>query len=227
MAGGSGTRMGAAMPKQFIEIGGKAILQHTIEKFLTACPDIRTVVVLPEAWIPQWREYCYSHNFICSQTLVKGGITRFHSVRNGLSRIPDGAVVAVHDAVRPLVSPGLVRKLFSAAASVPAIVPVVPSVDTMKVIDKVGKEDGSCILKRAEGEDVDRERLFGIQTPQIFHSELLKEAYTQAFDPKFTDDGSVAESAGIKITYLEGERYNLKITTPDDLVIAGALLKAD
>ena len=104
MAAGSGTRMGAEMPKQFIELGGKAVLQMTIEKFMAACPDIKVVTVLPEAHIEYWRNYCLERNFICPQILVKGGITRFHSVRNALAKIPDGAVVAVHDGVRPFIS---------------------------------------------------------------------------------------------------------------------------
>ena len=115
MAAGSGTRMGAQMPKQFLELDGKAILQKTIEVFQEACPGISVITVLPQDHISYWRQYCLDRNFICPQILVSGGITRFHSVRNALDRVPDGAVVAVHDGVRPLLSPELVRDIFKEA----------------------------------------------------------------------------------------------------------------
>ena len=138
MAAGSGTRMGAQVPKQFIEIDGKAILQRTIEVFLEACPGISVVTVLPESFIPYWKNYCILHNFICPQVIVKGGITRFHSVRNALERVPEGAVVGIHDGVRPLVTPALVADMFAQAEYVQALVPVVPCVDTMKVLRRNG-----------------------------------------------------------------------------------------
>ena len=134
MAAGSGTRMGAEVPKQFIELGGKAILQRTIEIFLDACPGISVVTVLPEDHMTYWRNYCLERNFICPQVLVKGGITRFHSVRNALEKIPEGAVVAVHDGVRPLLTPGMVSRMFEEAENTPALIPVVPCVDTMRVL---------------------------------------------------------------------------------------------
>ena len=116
MAAGSGTRMGAGSPKQFLELGGKAILQRTIEVFQEACRDISVITVLPRDFIAYWKEYCLERNFVCPQILVPGGITRFHSVRNALDKVPDGALVAVHDGVRPLVTSSLVRTLFEAAA---------------------------------------------------------------------------------------------------------------
>ena len=219
MAAGSGTRMGADVPKQFIEIDGKAVLQMTIEVFLKACPDISVVTVLPEAHMAYWKNYCLERNFICPQILVKGGITRFHSVRNALAKVPDGALVAVHDGVRPLVSQELVRSMFEKAARVPALIPVVPCVDTMKVLEKKGDD-----LVAVPGASVDRSKLFGAQTPQIFHSEVIKDAYSLPYDTSFTDDASVVEKNGKNLSYVMGERFNIKITTKEDLVLSRAIL---
>ena len=219
MAAGSGTRMGADVPKQFIEIDAKAVLQMTIEVFLQACPDISVVTVLPEAHMAYWKNYCLERNFICPQILVKGGITRFHSVRNALSRIPEGAVVAVHDGVRPFVSPRLVKDMFEMAATTPGIIPVTPCVETIKVLEKKGEE-----LVSVPGESVDRSRLFGAQTPQIFHSEVIKEAYSLPYDTAFTDDASVVEKYGKNLSYVMGERFNIKLTTQEDLLLARAIL---
>lgn len=219
MAAGSGTRMGAQMPKQFLELDGKAILQRTIEVFTEACPGISVITVLPQDHIAYWREYCLDRNFICPQILVHGGITRFHSVRNALEKVPEGALVAVHDGVRPLISPGLVREMFSKAENVPALIPVVPCVDTMKVLEM---KDGE--LASIPGAVADRSVLFGAQTPQIFHSEVLKDAYSMAYDTSFTDDASVLEKYGKSLSYHIGERLNIKITTQDDLLLARAVL---
>ena len=224
MAAGSGSRMGAAMPKQFIELEGKAVLQRTIELFLKACPDIKIITVLPEQFIGYWRDYCLERNFICPQVLVKGGITRFHSVRNALDKVPDGALVAVHDGVRPLVSENLVKEMFSRAENVPGLIPVIPCVDTMKVLNTVKAKDGSETLVTAEGQIVDRSVLFGAQTPQIFQSEVIKEAYSQPYDTAFTDDASVVLKYGKNLSYHIGERFNIKITTQDDLILAKAIL---
>ena len=224
MAAGSGTRMGAEKPKQFIELEGKAILQRTIEVFKEAYPDISVVTVLPEQHIEYWKDYCYRKSFVCPQILVKGGITRFHSVKNALKKVPDGAVVAVHDGVRPFVSVDLVRRLFDEAESAVSAIPVLPCVDTMKVLSKTTDNQGREILAAVLGASVDRSVLFGAQTPQVFHSEVLKQAYEQAFDTAFTDDASVVEKYGKNLSYLIGERFNIKITTRDDLIIAGAVM---
>jgi 2-C-methyl-D-erythritol 4-phosphate cytidylyltransferase len=223
MAAGSGTRMGAEVPKQFLELDGKAILHRTVEIFLNACPGISIITVLPESHMDYWRQYCLERNFICPQVLVKGGITRFHSVRNALEKVPEGAVVAVHDAVRPLVSESFVKDMFERAETIPSLIPVLPCVDTMKVLDKK-KIRGEEVLVTMEGQTVDRSVLYAALTPQIFHSEVLKEAYGQAFDTSFTDDASVVLKNGKKLSYLIGERFNIKITTQDDLVLAKAIL---
>ena len=223
MAAGSGTRMGAEVPKQFIELDGKAILQRTMEVFLNACPGITIITVLPESHMDYWRQYCLDRNFICPQVLVKGGITRFHSVRNALDKVPEGTLVAVHDAVRPLVSEDFVRNMFERAENTHSLIPVLPCVDTMKVLEKK-KIHGEEVLVTMDGQSVDRSVLYAAQTPQIFHSELLKEAYGQAFDTAFTDDASVVLKNGKNLSYLIGERFNIKITTQDDLVLAKAIL---
>ena len=219
-AGGSGVRMGSALPKQFLELGGRAVLQRTIERFLEACPDIKVITVLPEAHMGWWRLYCRDRNFLCPQRLVPGGFTRFHSVKNALAFVPDGAVVAVHDAVRPLLTPALIQSMFERMDTVRALIPVVPSVDTLAVLDK--DPDGTL---RDSGEEVDRSRIFGAQTPQIFRSEDLKAAYGQGFDPAFTDDASVVRRYGVPLSYVAGERNNIKLTTPEDLALAEAILQ--
>ena len=213
-AGGTGTRMGSALPKQFLPLGGVPILRRTIEVFLRAVPDIQVITVLPEAHLDHWREYCVRENFFCPQRLVKGGFTRFHSVKNALKYVP-----AVHDGVRPLITPEKIRELFEAAQDAPAVIPVLPVTDTLKVIDR---RDGKLV---SAGEQIDRSRIFGAQTPQVFQSAPLKAAYGQQFDTLFTDDASVAERYGIPLTFVEGERFNLKITTPEDLVLAKAILE--
>ena len=220
MAAGSGTRMGADMPKQFIELCGKAVLQRTIEVFRDACPDIKVVTVLPEAHMDYWKSYCLKHSFTCPQILVKGGITRFHSVRNALERVPDGVLVAVHDGVRPLISQSLVKEMFEKAENVNGLIPVVPCVDTMRILQKNGE-----VLEPVPGAVADRSILYGVQTPQVFQSEILKEAYGQAYDTAFTDDASVVEKYGKNLSFVIGERFNIKLTTQDDLKIARALIE--
>ena len=225
MAAGSGTRMGSQVPKQFLELDGKAVLRKTIEVFLEACPDISVITVLPKQYLDYWRDYCYKNNFICPQILVAGGITRFHSVKNALQRVPEGALVAVHDGVRPLVSVAMVKDMFEKAEKTQSLIPVIPCVDTMKVLQKKVWENGSETLSAVPGQSVDRSVLYGAQTPQIFYSELLKAAYCQAFDTSFTDDASVVERYGKSLSYTLGERLNIKITTAEDMILAEAVLK--
>jgi 2-C-methyl-D-erythritol 4-phosphate cytidylyltransferase len=211
--------MGADRPKQFIELEGKAILQKTIEVFMEACPGINVITVLPEAQMEYWKTYCLERNFTCPQILVKGGITRFHSVKNALERVPEGAIVAVHDGVRPLLSAGMIQRMFEQAENVEALVPVIPCVDTMKVLETRNGE-----LAPISGCSVNRSVLFGVQTPQIFHSEILKSAYELPYETTFTDDASVVEKYGKNPSYTIGERFNIKITTQDDLLLAKAII---
>ena len=228
MAAGSGVRMGASVPKQFLDLGGVPILRRTIEKFVNAVPDIKVITVLPKDHISFWKEYCVSSDFTCPQTLVMGGITRFHSVRNALEKVPEGAIVAIHDGVRPLLSTKMIQDMFARMESgvTRSLIPVVPSVDTLKVLDKVKDEEGTVSLVTAVGESVDRSRIFGAQTPQMFLSEDIKEAYSQPFDTAFTDDASVAMKKRIPLSFCEGERYNFKLTSPEDLDLARLIISS-
>lgn len=218
--GGSGSRMGAAVPKQFLELSeGKCILQLTIERFLEACPDAEIITVLPKDHIAYWKEYCLKHNFTVRQMIVEGGITRFHSVKNALARVPDGAVAAIHDAVRPFVSEELIKRMREVTEEKGSAIPVLPATDTLK-----------CLVKTSDGlsdtgeADPDRSRIYGAQTPQMFFSEDIKAAYNQAYDTLFTDDASVAKRKKLPLTFVEGERFNIKITTKEDLLLSKALI---
>ncbi len=214
-AAGSGTRMGSGIPKQFLDLGGRPVLRMTIETFVSAVPDIRVVTVLPKDHLIFWKEYCLTEEFTCPQTLVTGGFTRFHSVRNALEKVPDGFIVAIHDGARPLVSKELITSMFSRMESegLRALIPVVPMVDTLD------QDTG-------EYAETDRSRIFGAQTPQMFRSEDIKSAYSQPFDTSFTDDASVASRKGIPLTFCEGERSNFKLTSPEDLSLARMIISS-
>jgi len=222
VAGGSGTRMGASVPKQFLELEGIPILQRSIVQFFKALPDIKVVTVLPQEHIQNWKELNLKRNFDVPQTIVPGGITRFHSVQNALKRVPEGAVVAIHDGVRPLVSPDLLKRMFEEMSTCRALVPVVPIVDTLAVLKR--NSDGT--LEDSGEPAPDRNKMFAVQTPQIFLSEEIKQAYTTAYDTAFTDDASVARKSNIPISYILGDRYNIKITTKEDLALASLFLGA-
>lgn len=219
-AGGAGVRMGAGIPKQFLELDGKPILRLTMERFVEAIPDINVITVLPQSHMEWWRLYCARVGFNCPQKLVEGGFTRFHSVKNALAHIPDGALVAVHDAVRPLVSAAKIRELFAAAECSPAVIPVIPCTDTLKVLEE--REDGAL---QVAAKNIDRSIVWGAQTPQVFHSEVLRRAYDSGFDTMFTDDASVVSKAGVPVLCMVGEKTNIKITTPEDLTLAAAILQ--
>ena len=215
-AAGSGTRMKASEPKQFMLLGGIPVLQRSILAFVDACPDVKVVTVLPNEHISRWEELCIKYPLDVPQRIVEGGITRFHSVRNALEKIPDGAIVAVHDGVRPLVSRELVRTMFGKMKDCRALIPVLPATDTLKSL----KLDASGKIVPTGQPDPDRGCVFGAQTPQMFLSEDLKAAYTLPFDTSFTDDASVAARYGIPLSYIEGERKNIKLTTPEDMALA-------
>ena len=215
VAGGSGSRMGTDVPKQFLDLGGIPVLQRSIESFLEGEPSAHVIVVLPAHHIQTWREMCLEHAVSFPQLLVKGGMTRFHSVQAALARVPDGAIVAVHDGVRPLVTPALVRRMLDVmndgTAGVTALIPVLPVTDTLR-----------STVQGAPAPD--RSAMVAVQTPQMFLSEELKRAYAQPYDTSFTDDASVAERSGIRVSTLPGEKFNIKITTPEDLTLARLLL---
>ena len=212
VAGGSGTRMGGDVPKQFLDLCGVPVLQRSIERFLEAEPSAHVIVVLPERLVQTWREMCVEHAVSFTQTVVKGGMTRFHSVQSALAKVPDGVIVSVHDGVRPLVTPKLVRGMLDAMANGSrALVPALPVTDTLRCLDP-----GAVLPPRSS--------LVAVQTPQIFLSEDLKRAYSQPYDPTFTDDASVVERLGIPIEIFPGDKNNIKLTTPEDFTLARLLL---
>ena len=219
-AAGSGTRMKASEPKQFLLLGGLPVLHRSIFAFVDACPDVKVVTVLPKNQIEHWKDLCIKYPLDVPQIIVEGGITRFHSVRNALAKVPDGAIVAVHDGVRPLVSKELIRKMFDRMASCRGLVPVVPVTDTLKSLER--NKNGELVSTGLP--DPDRSRVFGAQTPQMFLSEELKAAYGLPYDTSYTDDASVATRYGIPLSWIEGERNNVKITTREDYLFLENLL---
>ena len=214
VAGGSGKRMGAGMPKQFLELEGRPVLMHTIERFKSFNETIEIITVLPEDQIRHWLYLQDQHKFIIPQTLVKGGTARFFSVRNGLQFVNTPGLVAIHDGVRPFVSIETIRKCFETAEAIGNAIPAVPVAESLRVIS----DDGNHPINRLNVRQ--------IQTPQVFNAELLIKAYKQDYRPEFTDDATVLESTGEKINLIEGNRENIKITNPEDLVISKALLNS-
>lgn len=223
VAGGRGLRMGSDLPKQFLKIGGRAVLHRTIERFVSACSDIRVVTVMNPDYIDFWKDYCLGSGMVVPQSIVRGGMTRFHSVKNALEKVPDGAIVAVHDGVRPFVSESLIVRMFDAAETVPALIPVVRCVDTMRSLATKKDASGNEVLEPLDVK-IDRSVLYAVQTPQIFHSDILKAAYSQPYDTAFTDDASVVERSGVPISFIPGERLNIKLTTKEDLLLAESIL---
>lgn len=215
VAGGKGTRMGGEMPKQFLLLGGRPMLMHTLERFYHYDPAITLVLVLPPSHIELWKGLCRSHHFELPCNLVAGGEERFFSVKRGLACVPDDgdALVAVHDGVRPFVSPEVIERCYAAARDFGAAVPVIEECDSLRHITSEGASEA-----------VDRSLYRRVQTPQTFRASLLKKGYEQPFSPLFTDDASVVEAAGGSITLVKGNRENIKITTPFDWEIAKMLL---
>ena len=215
VAGGRGERMGGSIPKQFRLLGGEPLLARTLRNFAEALPGARIVVVLPAGHIDFWHNLCKRFDVV-PHTTVEGGAERFHSVRNGLAALDaETELIAVQDGVRPLTSVETIRRIAAAASEHGAAIPVVEAVDSYRATDDCGGSHA-----------IDRRPLRIVQTPQIFRAELLREAYTAEYRPEFTDDASVVEATGHAVVLCEGERQNLKITSPDDLAIAEALLAA-
>lgn len=217
VAVGKGLRMGGEVPKQFLPIGGKPVLMRTVEAFYQTDAETGIVLVLPQEQQSYWKNLCCQYDFRIPYILADGGCTRFHSVRNGLQVIPDedsDSLIAVHDGVRPFVSPRVIQECFEAATRWGAVVPVLDMVDSVRQLS----EDGSSMA-------VDRSCLKLVQTPQTFRADILKNAYRQEFTERFTDDASVVEASGVSVALVSGNRENIKITTPFDLKIAEVLLK--
>lgn len=216
VAGGSGKRMGASVPKQFMLLKGKPLLCWTIEAFRTYDPRIPIIVVLPGTQIPIWKELCRAHSFHAEHQVVAGGEERHHSVKNALATVVHNGLVAVHDGVRPLVSKDLVGRCFDAAKAHGAAIPV-----TM-ISSSVREIDPSNGLGRSRA--VDRSGLRAVQTPQCFRMEVLRKAFELPYDPAFTDEATLVERSGTEVYLVDGEERNIKVTTPVDLRVAEALL---
>ncbi len=215
VAGGSGRRMGGALPKQFMMLDNEPILARSINRMHEALPAAEIVVVLPEEHVELWKNIAARFD-VARHKIALGGKERFHSVKNGLAALSDEvSIVGIHDAVRPLASKKLIIKLFLEAENSTAVIPVVAPIDSYRIV---------------EGDDsriIDRSALRMVQTPQVFQAEALRKAYEQPFSATFTDDASVMEAAGHKVTLVEGERENIKITTPSDMLIAEAIINAE
>lgn len=213
VAGGSGTRMNSSLAKQFIELKGKPILMRTIENFHKYDVTFSIILVLPKEQQYFWQVLCEKHHFSIPHQVVAGGETRFHSVKNGLTVINDEGIVAIHDGVRPLVSHATLARCFDTAMKWGNAVPCLPLYESLRIVNN------------NESSPIDRSALRVIQTPQVFSTALIKSAFEQEYEPSFTDDASVLEKTGEKIQLVEGNRENIKITDPLDLIIAEAFLK--
>lgn len=211
VAGGKGERMGHNIPKQFLELAGKPILMHTIEKFYQTYPELKIILALPENQFDFWEELCIKYAFTnIEHQIVAGGKTRFHSVQNALALVNENGIVAVHDGVRPLVSKNTIIACFNAAQEFGNAIPVVDVIDSIRYINK------------AENKAVNRSCYKVVQTPQCFDTTLLKKAYQQDFNDTFTDDASVVEQMKVAIHLIQGNKENIKITSPEDLIVAAA-----
>ncbi|MFN2394531.1 MAG: 2-C-methyl-D-erythritol 4-phosphate cytidylyltransferase [Bacteroidales bacterium] len=212
-AGGSGLRMNSSLPKQFLPLHGKPILFHTISVFLRFSPDIHIILVLPEEHRERWKSLCSKHHFHPPITLAHGGPTRFHSVKNGLKYIPEDALVAIHDGVRPLVSLRTIQQCFHIASKFGNAIPAVSINESVR------------LLEGAFSKVISRDSIRLIQTPQCFLASKIKAAYNVNYDPSFTDDATVLENNGERVYMVEGNKENIKITTPEELVIATSLME--
>jgi 2-C-methyl-D-erythritol 4-phosphate cytidylyltransferase len=214
VAGGMGMRMGSAVPKQFLPLMGKPILCYAIEAFAKAMPGIKQILVLPSDQLHTAQTVLRSYVSDIDVSIVEGGQTRYHSVQNGLKKVNNDGVVFVHDGVRPLISTELILKCYQQALEKGSAIPVIPMAESVRMIE--GNSSTS----------IDREKLRIIQTPQTFRTEVILPAFTQEYNPAFTDEATVVEANGTKVFLIDGIKGNIKITTPEDMTIAEALLKA-
>jgi 2-C-methyl-D-erythritol 4-phosphate cytidylyltransferase len=213
VAGGTGQRMGATVPKQFLAIEGKSILLHTVSQFVAAFWDINFVIVLPTEFIQEGQNLIATTGFTQQVQFAAGGDTRFQSVKNGLAHVDADAIVFVHDAVRCLLTPALIQNCYQQAVEKGSAIPAVRSTDTIRIVEG------------AKHHLVDRENVMMIQTPQTFNAAILIKAFEQAYQPSFTDEANVLEASGTEVFLVEGEYENIKITRPLDLAIAAYILK--
>jgi 2-C-methyl-D-erythritol 4-phosphate cytidylyltransferase len=214
VAGGSGKRMGAEVPKQFLELAGRPVLMHTIERFKSFSNSIEIITVLPENQLRYWIDLQKKHSFSILHTLVRGGSNRFNSVKNGLKFVNSPGLVAIHDGVRPFVNIDTIKRCFETAERLGNAIPAISPTESLRILT----ESGSL--------PVNRFNVKQIQTPQVFNAGLIKKAYQQQYSEDFTDDATVLEKTGEKINLIEGNRENIKITNPEDLLISAALLQS-
>lgn len=212
VAGGSGSRMGSELPKQFMTLRGKPIIYYSVNAFLDAYDDIQIIVVVPEAYMDKAKKLVKGFFNGVHISLVIGGDTRFQSVKNGLTEVAEESIVFVHDGVRCLLTTDLIHRCYDTAFASGSAIPVIPSKDSVRLL----KEDNS--------EVIERDKVMLVQTPQTFHSKILLPAYQIDYKEKFTDEATVVEAYGLKVSLVEGEENNIKITRPVDLIIADTIL---
>ncbi len=214
VAGGSGRRMGSDIPKQFLILAGKPLLMHTVEKFHSYDSSMKIIIVLPPGQTGYWNDLLEKYSFKVPHTVTEGGSNRFLSVRNGLGLVSEESVVAIHDGVRPFVTIETIKRCFEVAQNMGNAIPVISPADSLRMVTDAGSIP------------VNREHIKQVQTPQVFRSSLIKKAYCQDYNESFTDDATVLEQAGGIINLVDGNRENIKITTPEDLLTGETLLKA-
>ncbi len=215
VGGGMGLRMNNTLPKQFMEINHRPLLFYTIERFYHFDQNISIILVLPETYHIYWNKWCKKYSFQIPHHLVAGGEARYHSVKNGLSMTERKSLIAIHDAVRPFITTDFLQKAFETAAKNGSAVPVLNVNETVRQIS----DTSSTILPRKE--------IYTVQTPQIFKAEWIYKGYEQPYTKDITDDAILVEKAGYNLTFMEGLRYNIKITFPEDMLLAEAWLKND
>jgi len=214
VAGGKGKRMGTEQPKQFLEVGALPLLMRTFYAFSFLSETVEFILVLPADATDYWKKLCKTHNFTIPHQITESGPKRFHSVKSGLKLVPDNALVAIHDAVRPFVSKQVIAACFTMAARKGNAVPVIP------VNESLREFSGSL------NKTIDRNKLRLVQTPQVFYSSEIKRAYQQTYNETFTDDATVLERMGVQIHLVEGNPENIKITSPTDLLFAQAMIQS-
>ncbi|HEY8401171.1 MAG TPA: 2-C-methyl-D-erythritol 4-phosphate cytidylyltransferase [Cytophagaceae bacterium] len=213
VAGGSGTRMQSALPKQFLLLNGMPVLMHTLTAFYNYSKELSIILVLPDKEKNQWAALCEKHSFVVPHQVVSGGASRFQSVKNGLQSIPQSSgLVAIHDGVRPVISKEIIANSFTTAAA------------KGTAITSVALKDSIRQVEGPKNKSVNRSAFRIIQTPQTFQLNIIKKAFETEEKDFFTDDASVAEAAGFEIVLIEGDYKNIKITTPEDLIVAEAFI---
>ncbi len=214
VAGGTGRRMGSSIPKQFLLLNDKPVLFYTLRTYLEAFDDLEIILVLPEEYTDMGREIIDAYFDYSRIQITSGGETRFHSVQNGLQLVKEESIVFVHDAVRCLLSIDLIQRCYNHTLQMGSAVPVIQSRDSVRILNE----------ERNDNEVLDRDKIVFVQTPQTFHSKILLPAFSIDYKERFTDEATVLEEYGLKISLIEGEENNIKITRPIDLLIAEALL---